>query len=179
MAKTSQVNRNAKRERMAARDKGKRGALKAIVMSNVMHHMPQVRRFFAEATRCLQPGGVVAMVEPWMTPFSRQVYARLHHEPCEPDAPAWEFPSSGPLSSANEALAWICLQRDRAVYEREFPQLRIESVNPILPLRYMLSGGIAMRGLLPEWTSRPLGWIEQVWPISRGAMFARLVLRRV
>ena len=31
MAKTSQVNRNAKRERMAARDKGKRGALKAIV----------------------------------------------------------------------------------------------------------------------------------------------------
>ena len=32
MAKTSQVNRNAKRERMAGRDKAKRGALKAIVM---------------------------------------------------------------------------------------------------------------------------------------------------
>lgn len=31
MAKTSQVNRNAKRMRMAARDKAKRGALKAIV----------------------------------------------------------------------------------------------------------------------------------------------------
>ena len=29
MAKTSQVNRNGKRERMAARDKGKRAALKA------------------------------------------------------------------------------------------------------------------------------------------------------
>jgi len=32
MAKTSQVNRNEKRERMAARDKAKRAALKAIVM---------------------------------------------------------------------------------------------------------------------------------------------------
>ncbi len=32
MAKTSQVNRNDRRQRMAARDKGKRGALKAILM---------------------------------------------------------------------------------------------------------------------------------------------------
>ncbi len=32
MAKTSAVNRNTKRERMAKRDKGKRASLKAIVM---------------------------------------------------------------------------------------------------------------------------------------------------
>jgi small subunit ribosomal protein S14 len=32
MAKTSQVNRNKMRERMAARDKGKRAALKSVVM---------------------------------------------------------------------------------------------------------------------------------------------------
>jgi small subunit ribosomal protein S14 len=32
MAKTSQVNRNGKRERMAKRDRAKRGALKAILM---------------------------------------------------------------------------------------------------------------------------------------------------
>ena len=36
MAKTSPVNRNAKRERMAARDKGKRGTLKAIVMDRTL-----------------------------------------------------------------------------------------------------------------------------------------------
>ena len=36
MAKTSQVNRNGKRERMAARDKGKRGALKAIMMDRTL-----------------------------------------------------------------------------------------------------------------------------------------------
>jgi small subunit ribosomal protein S14 len=36
MAKTSQVNRNAKRERMAGRDKGKRAALKSIVMDRTL-----------------------------------------------------------------------------------------------------------------------------------------------
>jgi|ERR1019366_3574512 small subunit ribosomal protein S14 len=36
MAKTSQVNRNGKRERMAARDKGKRAALKAVVMNRTL-----------------------------------------------------------------------------------------------------------------------------------------------
>lgn len=36
MAKTSQVNRNAKRERMSARDKAKRTTLKAIVMDRTL-----------------------------------------------------------------------------------------------------------------------------------------------
>ncbi len=36
MAKTSSVNRNTKRERMAKRDKGKRGVLKAIVMDRTL-----------------------------------------------------------------------------------------------------------------------------------------------
>ena len=36
MAKTSAVNRNAKRERMAARDKSKRATLKAIVMDRTL-----------------------------------------------------------------------------------------------------------------------------------------------
>ncbi len=36
MAKTSQVNRNAKRERMSARDKAKRCTLKAIVMDRTL-----------------------------------------------------------------------------------------------------------------------------------------------
>ena len=36
MAKTSQVNRNARREYMAKRDKGKRGALKAVLMDRTL-----------------------------------------------------------------------------------------------------------------------------------------------
>jgi small subunit ribosomal protein S14 len=44
MAKTSQVNRNAMRERMAKRDKSKRGSLKSIVMDRTL---PVEERFNA------------------------------------------------------------------------------------------------------------------------------------
>jgi small subunit ribosomal protein S14 len=44
MAKTSQVNRNAMRERLSKRDKAKRGALKAIVMDRTL---PVEERFNA------------------------------------------------------------------------------------------------------------------------------------
>jgi hypothetical protein len=118
------------------------------------------------------------MVEPWVTPWSRIVYTKLHHEPFEPQTPVWEFPSSGPLSSANDALPWVCLSRDRAIFEREFPQLAIERIEPILPLRYLLSGGVSMRTLFPGAAYRPIGWLERLWPISQGAMFARLLLRK-
>lgn len=151
------------------------GALKAIVMSDVLHHLPQVRKFFAEAVRTLRPGGVVAMVEPWNTPWSRLVYQNLHHEPFRPDAEAWEFPSTGPLSGANGALPWICFVRDRGRFEREFPQLAIERVQPIMPLRYLLSGGVSMRSLMPGFATRPVALLEKLWP---GAMFARILLRR-
>ena len=58
-------------------------SLRGIVMTNVLHHLPQPRLFFAEATRCVRPGGAVAMVEPWVTPWSRFVYNRLHHAPVQ------------------------------------------------------------------------------------------------
>lgn len=72
--------------------------LRGIVMTDVLHHMPQPRLFFAEATRCVRSGGVIVMIEPWVTSWSRLIYTRLHHEPFCPEANEWEFPSTGPLS---------------------------------------------------------------------------------
>src|SRR5207248_688772 len=86
---------------------------------------------------------------PWASAWSRVVYTRLHHEPFRPDAAEWEFPPTGPLSGANGAMPWIIFHRDRARFESEFPQWRIEQVKPQMPLRYLLSGGVSMRTLLP------------------------------
>ena len=54
MAKKSQVNRNAMRERIAQRDKAKRAALKEIVMDR---SLPVEDRF--NATMKLERGGAV------------------------------------------------------------------------------------------------------------------------
>jgi len=156
------------------------GSLRAIVMTNVFHHFPDSRAFLREAGRGVRPGGVLAMVEPWVTAWSRFVYGRLHREPFEPAAAAWEFPSSGPLSGANGALPWIVFERDRSAFEREFPEWAIERVEPFMPISYLLAGGMAYRGLMPGFAFPLWRLIERASDPIRAyvAMFALIVLRR-
>jgi len=156
-------------------------SLRGIVMTNVLHHLPQPRLFFGEASRCVRPGGVVAMIEPWVTPWSRFVYTRLHHEPFQPETPSWELPISGPLSGANDALPWIIFVRDRLKFEQEFPQWQIELINPIMPFRYLVSGGVSLRGLAPAWSFGMWRQIENALGrlSNQLAMFAHIVLRRL
>ena len=79
-------------------------SLRALVMTDVLHHISQVRRFFSEASRCVRGGGRIVMIEPWHTRWSGWVYTNLHYEPFRPGSTAWEFPSSGPVSNANGTL---------------------------------------------------------------------------
>jgi SAM-dependent methyltransferase len=155
-------------------------SLRGIAMTNVLHHLPRPLAFFHEAARCVRPGGVVTMIEPWVTPWSKLVYTRLHHEPFDPAAPDWNLPPGGPLSAANGALPWILFVRDRARFERQAPEWRVRSVEPMMPLRYLVSGGISLRGLMPA-ASYPLwaGMERGLGGISRrSAMFAQVVLER-
>ena len=153
-------------------------ALRAIVMLDVLHHLPKVNRFFEEAQRCVKPGGVVVMVEPWVTPWSKIVYRYLHQEPFRPHAAGWHFPAGGPLSQANSALPWIVFHRDALLFKHRFPRLLIEEIDLNGVFGYLLTGGVSFRSFLPEWihglaerTERTL--LEQ---LPAFGMFARIVL---
>lgn len=155
-------------------------ALRAIVFTDVLHHIPNVRLFFAEATRCIRPGGKILMIEPWVTAWSRFAYRHLHHEPFSPEASDWSFPSSGPLSGANTAVPWIVFQRDRREFEIEFPALEIEQIRPFLPFRYVFSGGVGMRSLVPGFTNGMWTQLERMlepW-MSHLGMFAFISVGR-
>ncbi|MBF8267059.1 MAG: Methyltransferase type 11 [Dehalococcoidia bacterium] len=154
--------------------------LKGIVMTDVLHHLPQPRAFFAESARCVRPGGVIVAIEPWVTPWSRLVYGRLHHEPFQPDAREWEFPGSGPLSGANGALPWIIFRRDRAQFEGEFATWRVKEIRPCMPFRYLVSGGVSLRSLTPGWTFGFWRGLEGLLSPLRNSlgMFALIVLER-
>jgi SAM-dependent methyltransferase len=156
------------------------GSLRAIVMIDVLHHLPESRRFAREAARSVRRGGRVVMIEPWVSAWSSLVYTRLHHEPFRPEADEWEFPRGGPLSAANMALPWILFVRDRAQFEREFPQWRVVSIRPFMPFRYLLSGGVSMRALAPAWSFGLWRALESAltrWS-DRLGMFAHIVLER-
>jgi hypothetical protein len=148
-------------------------------MTNVLHHIAHPERFFREASRCMRAGGIVCMVEPWVTTWSRLAYA-LHAEPFLPEASGWAAPSGGPLSGANGALPWMIFARDRQRFESEFPDWVIAEVTPLMPFRYLVSGGISLRSLMPAWSFGMWRSVERAlepW-MGRLAMFAIILLRR-
>ena len=155
-------------------------SLRAIAMVNTLHHLPDVEVFLGEAVRCLEPGGVITVIEPWNTPWSRFVYGHLHHEPFDPQASSWQFETSGPLSGANGALPWIVFVRDADRLGRLFPELAVTGIRPIMPLRYLLSGGVSMRALVPDFSFAPLRFLEDTCrPLTRNAaMFAHVNVSR-
>lgn len=157
-----------------------RASLGAIVMVDVLHHIPDVSQFFRHAEYCLRTNGLLLMIEPWVSRWSRFIYTKFHHEPFRPYATAWSFPSTGPVSGANGALPWILFERDRAVFEREFPEFEVSTIHPMMPFQYLASGGVSMRSLAPGWTSSAWKLLESAlrpWMKDWG-MFAFIVLRR-
>ena len=155
-------------------------SLGAIVMTNVLHHLPRPRTFFEEVSRCLKAGGLLAMIEPWVTRWSQLVYTRLHHEPFTPDSPRWEFESIGPLSGANGALPWIIFERDRQIFELEFPDLELLDVGLTMPFRYIVSGGFSRFAPMPPWLFAPWKYMEGLLKRRLGhlAMFAQITVRK-
>ncbi len=69
-------------------------SLRAILMIDVLHHLSAPESFFTEATRCVRPGGVMVMIEPWVTSWSRLVHTWLHHEPFHPETAQWGLPDA-------------------------------------------------------------------------------------
>jgi SAM-dependent methyltransferase len=154
-------------------------SLKAIVMTNVFHHLPNVARFLTEAERTLRPGGRIVMIEPWNTGWSRFVHERFHNEPMLPDAETWEFPTSGPLSGANAALAWIVVKRDVERLETDW-RFKVAEATPFMPFRYIVSGGVSLRSLQPGWLYPMWRRIDEVAFLKRKhSVLSLIVLDRV
>ncbi len=152
--------------------------LRAIVMTDVFHHIPDVEKFLQEALRTLCAGGRIIMIEPWVSRWSRWVMDHFHSEPMDVEMQTWQFPSHGPLSSSNQALPWIVFERDRALFEQKFAKFKLLTLQPFMPFRYLLSGGVSMRSLAPAGCNAFLKSIERRFDQKRWAMFALIVLEK-
>ena len=106
-------------------------------------------RLFEEALRCLLPEGKLIVIDQYPGWIGRPIFRHLHHEPFDETREVWAFPSTGPLSGANGALAWMVFYRDRALFERKYPGLLVALRETRTPLRYWLAGGLKRWSLLP------------------------------
>jgi SAM-dependent methyltransferase len=141
-------------------------SIRALMLTHVLHHIPDVAAFFREAERALVPGGVISMIEVAHTPFARFFFRNFHHEPYDDTQTEWGFAQSDSMMDSNQALSWMVFVRDRAKFESRYPKLRIE-VTDLMPwFTYFISGGVTARYLIPrflnriflgvEWLLRPL-----------------------
>lgn len=156
-------------------------SISAIVMTDVFHHLSDPRQFFQGSTQALTDGGRIVMIEPWASDWSRWIYPHFHHEPFDPFMKEWRFPSSGPLSGSNQALPWIIFQRDRVVFLKEFPDLKVIKIQPMMPFRYLLSGGVSLRSFMPGWSMGFWRWFETLFfkKNNSWAMFSMIVIEKI
>lgn len=157
------------------------GSVRALYCQNCFHHLGQPTRFFHELVRVAVPGGGAVLIEPFHGAFASFIYPRLFVSERFDKAAPWETPTTGPMSNANQALSYIIFERDRALFERKFPELELVHCRPLAYwLRYILSGGLNFRQLIPQWLERPVAGLE--WLLAPGARVLALhqviVLRR-
>jgi SAM-dependent methyltransferase len=126
------------------------GSVKALLLTHVFHHIPDVSLFLEEASRVLMPGGVVSMVDETHTPFARFFFGRIHPEPYDDKSASWSFPDGGSLLDSNQALTWIVFDRDRRKFESRFPAFAVERREYLPWFSYLLSGGVNLRSLVPR-----------------------------
>jgi SAM-dependent methyltransferase len=157
-------------------------SLGAIVLFDVLHHVPRPRQFFAEAERVLAPGGRIVMCEPFIGPLSFFVYNYFHEEPvdllADPLEPAAAHDERDPFDS-NQAIPTTLFANPtgRAAFAREFPAFEVLALERLAGPSYAASGGFSRGPLLPHALWRALHAFEARWPqpVFRAFGFRMLV----
>jgi hypothetical protein len=147
------------------------------------HHFPEPRKFFSELTRTLTPGGGCVLIEPYFGPLAQLIYPRLFAtEKFDMSQPSWETPGAGAMNDANQALSYVVMFRDRTIFDREFPGLKIVHSDQLTNYpRYVLSGGLNFRSLVPDFSTPLLRLLESALsPLRRWlALHHVVVIRKI
>lgn len=147
-------------------------SVRAFYLQNVFHHFPDPDNFFRELERTLQPGGGAILIEPAAGPFAAWLYPRLFaSEGYDKNAENWNTPVGGPMSGANQALSHLVFDRDRRRFETTHPTLEVTHTDVLRNWpRYLISGGLNFRQLLPSFMTSPLRWVEALLAPLRGQL---------
>jgi len=136
--------------------------LSGIFMLDTFHHIPDIEQFMNEVQRVLTKGGKLLMIEPANSRWGRFIYQNFHHEPFDPSG-SWQIDQSGPMSGANGALPWIVFERDKEKFQQLYPSLKINFIRYHSPLKYLLSGGVSYRAIVPGFSYPFINGLEKIF----------------
>ncbi|RYG38965.1 MAG: class I SAM-dependent methyltransferase [Burkholderiales bacterium] len=156
----------------------------AIVMLDVLHHLADLPKFFAEVCRILRPGGRCVMIDPGITPISGAFYRAFHEEPVDMSVDPMTRQSYGPNKDpfdSNQALPTLlfAVRRYREQFQQQFPDLKVVETRRISLFAYPMSGGFQPWSLLSGSTARALLKLESVLEPVLGRLMAFRILATI
>jgi hypothetical protein len=155
--------------------------VRAIYGQNCFHHFPHPEQFFKEAERVLRPGGGIILLEPYYGLFASFLFKNLFNtEGFDKNVSSWETAATGPMNGANQALSYIIFVRDRALFQKKYPNLKI--IHQEIcgnQLEYLLSGGLNFRQLLPSWMNTGIRFLQWIFsPFNRWLSIHHIIVIR-
>lgn len=140
----------------------------AILAVDVLHHLTEPFTFFRSASRSLQAGGRLILVEPAATPWGRLLYRAFHHEPCDPASlrPPFRLQSDPDGGFANMGMGQALFRSHR---EWTGAQLRamgmeVKALHYHDLVAYFLTGGFSRRLPTPTVLVRWIASAEDLLP---------------
>ena len=152
----------------------------AIFMIDTFHHIPDSKMFLEEANRVLKKGGKIIMIEPANSIFGSFIYKNFHHEAFYPEG-NWKLQGKGPMSDANGALPWIVFERDFEVFKQNFPELKLVDIEYHTAFRYLISGGVSFKQLVPNFMFKPITYLEKFLELfsKHFSMFVTIEINKI
>jgi SAM-dependent methyltransferase len=137
-------------------------SVRSIYGINCFHHFPDPDKFFRELERTLVKGGGAVLIDPFYGTIARRFYKKIFdQETFDMEQKEWSNSTLGFMNNANQALSYIVFIRDRKEWEKKYPGLEIVAHKPLNNyMRYLLSGGLNFRQVLPSFFSPLIRFFE-------------------
>jgi len=120
---------------------------------DALHHVRSPQKHFSELVRALKIGGNAIYIEPNWNLFSKFCFKillkYLHPEPYDTKQKNWELSNPDPMMG-NQAQALNIFVRDAEKFRSEFPELKVEILEPLKGPSFLFSGGVHTRLPIPS-----------------------------
>lgn len=151
-----------------------------IVLFDVLHHLREPASFFSDAERVLKQDGRIIMMEPNISLGSYMVYRFLHSEGMlwriDPLKPVGLCKEKKPFHG-NQAIPTLIFERDKNLFAKNFPGLKIIRKERMDFVIYPLSGGFHNPSFCPLFLYHILEYLEKLLnPLNRFLAFRLFVV---
>lgn len=130
------------------------------------HHFKDPFNFLKDIEEKLVVGGLCILIEPYYGVLARFIYKRIHKSEYFDQNEDFNFKVKDKTSmeKANQALSYIYFVKNREKFIENFPRLEIIHTSVFGNyLRFIFSGGLNFRKLLPDFLTEFIKIIEKIF----------------